>query len=1537
MKKLTALCLSLLVGASAFAGVNPAAQKASADFTRVNVGEAKTVNKIAQPTRAKSNKIPGLAETGTTAMLKGTLAKRAMAKANVETDKIYGGLCYPAYGLYQISHDGTMTQLCQDLFKANSLNISCMGVKDGKLKVLSTLEFWGSILGAYYSVVDLETGTVESNESVIGMFNEGFVQIGAYVPEEDAFYGIANAGWVRFDCESMSAETLDADYLTNNPSIPFSTTTFNGDEEYIAAINARTGTLYKVDYETGEYEELGVAADAAGQYIGGLGYDMSSGNYIYNPNTDSESYLVTIDPTTYAVSVIKEFTENEEFSAFYVDESKPVDPEGPDAAKMVASSFELGATTGTVTFRLPTELNNGTSCAGDELTYKLYINGVEYRSGSAKGGEEIVFSVNEAAGLTNGMAQFNMVCYNGEHMGRDGKAQLYVGKDTPVAPANVTLTPTKITWDAVPGGPTAGVHAGYVNADAVRYNVYLNGKVLVEGLTETECATNLPANAELALYNAEVYAVFDGMVSKPGVSNKLTFGTAFQVPVDFLPTDDEAELFDVVNANGDNKTWVWQSEAGSWVYSYNSLNAADDWLFLPPVNITDVQNYYKFALNVWGQSASIAEKFEVYVGKDVTPAAMTTQVIAPTVVEWDEDNVKNIEGLFNVTEAGKYYIGIHAISDRDKYYLYANNFSVTKTTVAAEGPAAITDVKATAGKEGALEATIEFKMPTTTNNGKTLDATKDVTCTLESLVDLKTVTGKPGSAQKVTMLTVQGMNDITAQTSKEGVMGMISTIQIFTGIAPLSVVENLHFEMGEDNLSGVLKWEAPTESTMEGGYIKQTGIKYYLCQPQQTIFGTSWSIAGEIGTDVFEFPFSIAAQPQNTLQLGIICENEAGMADYLTSAAVSAGTPWDVPAYESWMNGTQNAINYQSVLIKSPLYDGTDSSKKVSWSFKNNLSGDMDTEGAYAFTGTCTGEAYGEVTLPAFSTLGQNKVAFIPEVFVGGCKNIKIYAESWDVASEELLDLDAVIGMETNEYQAVQINLPAKFQNKSWVRIMIRPYFEAGKGTFVLKNYKFRNMVNHDLKAVISGTKKATVGVPATYAVDVENLGLMATDFTGGTFKAAAADGTVIAEKTITANTEVAVDGSATSETFEFTPTIEQVGDVTVSFTLAGNDDNSANNTTEMTVAVVKGKAVVVDDLRGEAVADGKVQLDWTEVQVQSGFESFEDMTPFELSGTNIGQFTQVKNDEVGVYSWQGNDALKALLANVQYKSGFNVYNGPALDDAFGESGMWPATDGEQFLIAFCPGQQEDGTTPDADDWLISPAVKGGSTFSFDIRPLINQYGKEKIEICYSTTDGVDVKDFKVLKTVEVGSDDPEAEAEWENITETLPENAKRFAIHYVSHDIFGICIDKIEWTPASGGLSVTMYEVYRQAEGEEAFVKVGEATANSFIDETANTSVTNKYYVVPVLSDKTKGLKSNVASVAPYTSGVIDLLSSQAIVADKGTIVIRGFEGEKVVVTTADGKVVASGVAKAENLVKVEAGVYVVKAGKRTAKLIVR
>lgn len=61
------------------------------------------------------------------------------------------------------------------------------------------------------------------------------------------------------------------------------------------------------------------------------------------------------------------------------------------------------------------------------------------------------------------------------------------------------------------------------------------------------------------------------------------------------------------------------------------------------------------------------------------------------------------------------------------------------------------------------------------------------------------------------------------------------------------------------------------------------------------------------------------------------------------------------------------------------------------------------------------------------------------------------------------------------------------------------------------------------------------------------------------------------------------------------------------------------------------------------------------------------------------------------------------------------------------------------------------------------------------------------------------------------------------------------------------------------------------------------------------------------------------------------------SIVSRGGAVVMSGFDGMAYLVTAVDGRVVARGTAASETSVALAPGVYIVKAGARTAKVAVR
>ncbi len=133
----------------------------------------------------------------------------------------------------------------------------------------------------------------------------------------------------------------------------------------------------------------------------------------------------------------------------------------------------------------------------------------------------------------------------------------------------------------------------------------------------------------------------------------------------------------IVNSNADADTWSYDTSEDAFRYKYNSQNAADDWLILPAVQISAINFPFKVTVDSRVYSASYTERFEVFMGTEQTPEAMTIRVMEPT--ELSSTEYGDFESEVTLPETGNYYIGIHAISDKDRFYLYMRSVSIVST------------------------------------------------------------------------------------------------------------------------------------------------------------------------------------------------------------------------------------------------------------------------------------------------------------------------------------------------------------------------------------------------------------------------------------------------------------------------------------------------------------------------------------------------------------------------------------------------------------------------------------------------------------------------------------------------------------------------------------------------------------------------------------------------------------------------------------------------------------------------------------------
>lgn len=144
-----------------------------------------------------------------------------------------------------------------------------------------------------------------------------------------------------------------------------------------------------------------------------------------------------------------------------------------------------------------------------------------------------------------------------------------------------------------------------------------------------------------------------------------------------LNTQEGFDAWTVIDANADEKTWVFSADndEGSRVYySYHSTNQGDDWLISPAITPTadgPLMIRYTFKGSYYKESA------EVCCGNAPTAEAMTTVLGSyPDMIDQDYGYFVIVDGV-----AGQpIYVGVHATSSADRWRLYLKSFSVETAT-----------------------------------------------------------------------------------------------------------------------------------------------------------------------------------------------------------------------------------------------------------------------------------------------------------------------------------------------------------------------------------------------------------------------------------------------------------------------------------------------------------------------------------------------------------------------------------------------------------------------------------------------------------------------------------------------------------------------------------------------------------------------------------------------------------------------------------------------------------------------------------------
>jgi len=226
----------------------------------------------------------------------------------------------------------------------------------------------------------------------------------------------------------------------------------------------------------------------------------------------------------------------------------------PDSVtNLVATAGANGAMTATLNFNVPTK-----NLAGTELTsvdsIKIYRNDTTLAliSGPKTPGEAVTYT--DANVTLNGNNTYRVTCYNSAGEGLSNTVTVFVGQDIPNMPTNVVLKDNngtlQLTWTA----PTEGVNGGYIDVDALTYNIYSyssRGNLTLlatteAGVTSYNPEVDMTSEQEFVYYGVSaVNVVGESDVQR---SNGVVVGAPYEIP------------FSESVAGGGVATWVWWSE-----------------------------------------------------------------------------------------------------------------------------------------------------------------------------------------------------------------------------------------------------------------------------------------------------------------------------------------------------------------------------------------------------------------------------------------------------------------------------------------------------------------------------------------------------------------------------------------------------------------------------------------------------------------------------------------------------------------------------------------------------------------------------------------------------------------------------------------------------------------------------------------------------------------------------------------------------------------------------------------------------------------
>lgn len=964
-------------------------------------------------------------------------------------------------------------------------------------------------------------------------------------------------------------------------------------------------------------------------------------------------------------------------------------------------------------------------------------------------------------------------------------------------------------------------------------------------------------------------------------------------------------LFTIIDANDDGKTWEYRDRYPAMVVDYNDEIETDDWLITPGFEMVAGRTY-KFSLDAC--AAFGAERFEVFAGTAATAEAMTLPVIERTSIT--SDKYATFTGEFTAPVSGTVYIGVHGCSAPDKLMLRVRNFKLV-SGVSSQSPAQVENFTVTPDPTADLKVDISYRLPSRDASGAALTSISKTEIYVDGNL-LVSLPGTPGQDISYTHSNAPaGDHTYMALAYSGNERGAEAESTVFVGAKQPGEVTGLRAVETEEGLV-TISWETPRD--IDGKPLNPERVTYKVVQsvPFQGSYFTEEDIEGadNIAQTSFTHRALEAGADQKYTSYGVYAITSGGRSKAVKLPLFPVGRPEKAPYKESFADGKyaslmrSETVRYSQVATFWDPYTDEAGIGITSQDADNGFlvmaglspddcariyTGKIDLSGITApelsFYVYNTDVAPDANTLEVYAALPGGSYNFVKEVTIGECG-----PDGWCRVSAPLT---AYAG------KTVQIALQGTIGNISIMAI---------------DNLRVAAARDIDM-AVEKVTAPADVVAGCDYRVKVRVAahGVKSADSADvDLFR----DGKVVASKSC----DIAA-GTADDVVFDLKADVFTVGEVEFSAAVRAKGDSNAENDTPAAAATVRfvEPRVPAPSALSASMQEKSVELKWSAPDlsqllpdaITDDFESYDafaksfgDWTVVDADGNQNGKFSDITFPGI-------NDKVEGGQADAFWILDSN---------ASGLNSSFASFSGSKCMAQiFCYGGMP------SDDWAISPELAGCKQQISFMAKSYSSYTNEDLEVLYSTA-GTDISDFVSLATEQPAN-------MWTEYSYTLPEGARYFAIRCTSTDKYMLLIDDVTYIPAQGTSTATLvgYNVYRDRE------KINESpvAAPEYSDTEAPAGM--RSYSVTALFSNGESLACEPVELMVSYSSVGEVNSGIALRGLRGAIEIDGAEGREVEVFAADGRLVASLHGSGHMNIQLPAGIYVVRIGAASAKVVVR